>query len=447
MNISDFKVIEKVLDPYKIYNLYYFLPIKRFCLDSRSLKKGDAFIALAGKYKDGHDFIKMAVKKGAVLIISEKYIKTKPNVPQFIVQDTTCALERIILFLRKKHKKTTVFSITGSLGKTTTKEMLSFLLQPHKNVLKNKATENNILGVAKTIFSYNSQDSIIFELGTNQPGEIKNLARVIRPNIGVITCIKPAHLAGLGSINKIKKEKLSMFEENQNMKAILNADDKMLSGLRLKNKVFWYGKNQKNHLYYRLEKRKDGKVYFKILDKYYLIIPFCFENFISNYLAAILAAHTSGIPYRDLIQRLNNFNGFPSMRMEKIIIGSYTILNDAYNANPYSFKQSLLVVKRFKMPKVVIAADMLELGSKTEYYHRKLAFQIYGAGCQYCITYGDNSKITNNQLKILGHKNVFHFSSQKKIALFLKQNLKNEKYLIFLKGSRKMQLEKIVKYL
>ncbi|MCF7869544.1 MAG: UDP-N-acetylmuramoyl-tripeptide--D-alanyl-D-alanine ligase [Candidatus Omnitrophica bacterium] len=447
MNISDFKVIEKVLDPYKIYNLYYFQPVKGFCLDSRSLRKGDAFIALAGKYKDGHDFIKMAVKKGAVLIITAKYIKTKPKVPQFIVQDTTHALERIILFLRKKHKKTTVFAITGSLGKTTTKEMLSFLLQPYKNILKNRASENNIFGVAKTIFSYNNQNSIIFELGTNQIGEIKNLAKMIQPNIGVITCIKPAHLAGLGSVDKIKKEKLSMFEDNQKMRAVLNGDDKMLSGLKLKNKTFWYGKNKKNHLYYKLEKRKDDKIHFKILDKYNLIVPIRFENFISNYLAAISAAHILGIPYRDLIQRLNNFNSFSSMRMEKRIIGSYTILNDAYNANPYSFEQSLSVVKRFKIPKVVIAADMLELGSKTEYYHRKLAAQIYGIGCQYCVTYGNNSKITNKQLKILGHKNVFHFFSQKKIASFLKQKLKNKNYLIFLKGSRKMQLEKIVKYL
>jgi UDP-N-acetylmuramoyl-tripeptide--D-alanyl-D-alanine ligase len=447
MNINDFKVIEKIVNPYKIYNLYYFRPIKRFCLDSRSLKKGDAFIALAGKHKDGHDFVKIAAKKGAVLIITARYIKTKPKVPQYIVQDTTCALRRIILFLRKKHKKTTVFAITGSLGKTTTKEMLCFLLQPYKNTLKSKATENNIFGVAKTIFSYNNQDLIIFELGTNQTGEIKSLAKVIRPDIGIITCIKPAHLAGLGSIDKIKKEKLSMFEKNQKMKAVLNGDDKTLSGLRLKNKTFWYGKSKKNNLYYRLEKRKDGKAYFKILDKYDLIIPIRFENFIGNYLAAISAAYILGISYQDLIQRLNKFDDFPPMRMEKKIIGSYTILNDAYNANPYSFKQALLVVKRLKAPKVVIAGDMLELGPKTEYYHRKLASQIYKTGCQYCITYGNNSKITNNKLKILGYKNVFHFSSQKKIASFLKQKLKSKNYLIFLKGSRKMQLERIVKYL
>ncbi|MFO8053457.1 MAG: Mur ligase family protein, partial [Candidatus Omnitrophota bacterium] len=196
MNISNFKIIEKITDPYKIYNLYYFRPVKRFCLDSRSVKKGDAFIALAGKHKDGHNFIKEAVKKGAVLVIAEKYIKTKPKVPQFIVQNATCVLEKIISFLRKMHKKATVFAVTGSLGKTTTKEMLSFALKPYKAILKSSATENNILGVAKTIFSYDNQDLIIFELGTNQAGEIKSLARAVQPNVGVVTCIKPAHLAG-----------------------------------------------------------------------------------------------------------------------------------------------------------------------------------------------------------------------------------------------------------
>ncbi|MFO8053282.1 MAG: Mur ligase family protein, partial [Candidatus Omnitrophota bacterium] len=314
-------------------------------------------------------------------------------------------------------------------------------------ILKSSATENNILGVAKTIFSYDNQDLIIFELGTNQAGEIKSLARAVQPNVGVVTCIKPAHLAGLGTMEKIKKEKLSMFKGDRKIKAVLNSNDKMLSNLRLKNKTFWYGKNKKNDLYYRFGKRKDGKVYFKILNKYDLVIPLQFENFIDNYLAAISAAHILGIPLPKLIQRLNDFKDFPPMRMEKKVIGNYTILNDAYNANPYSFKQSLSVVRRFKMPKVVIAADMLELGSKTGYYHRKLASQIYKTGCQCCITYGNKSKATNEQLKALGYQNAFHFSSQRKIALFLKQKLRNKKCLIFLKGSRKMQLEKIVKYL
>lgn len=447
MIISNFKIIENLLRPYQVYNLYYFKKIKGFCLDSRQVKKGDVFIALGGKYKDGHNYIKEAVKKGAVLIVSEKYINTKPKVPQFIVEDTDIALGRIISFLRNKHKKATVVAITGSLGKTTTKEILAFLIRPDKKVLVNKATENNILGVAKTIFSYKNHDLIIFELGTNKLGEISDLTKIVQPDIGVITCIKPTHLKGLGNLKKIKKEKLSILEANKKVKAILNEEDPQLSKVRRKNKTFWFGKNKKNDLYYRIIKRTETEVYFKILGKYDLILPLQFENFISNYLAATLTAHLLGFPFKDLILRLNSFDGFPPMRMEKNRIGNYTILNDAYNANPYSFKKSLSVLNYFKLPKVVIAADMLELGAKTAYYHRKLASQILKTRPNYCITYGKHAKITNNELKALNYKNRFHFDSHQKIADFLKNRLGQREYLIFLKGSRKMRLENILKYL
>jgi UDP-N-acetylmuramoyl-tripeptide--D-alanyl-D-alanine ligase len=447
MDISNFKIIEKVIKPYKIYNLYYFNKIKGFSLDSRTIKKGDVYIALAGKHKDGHDFIDSAAKKGAAMAISTRYVKTNPKIPQFIVEDSYQALRNIVLFLRKKYKKATVVGITGSLGKTTTKEMLSFILKPEKKVLKNKATENNILGVAKTFFSYNGHDLVICELGTNCKDEIKSLTELIQPDLGVITSIKPSHLEGLGSMEKIKEEKLSLLRQNQETKAVLNAGDSFLSEVKLKNKTFWFGKNKKNNLYYRFLKRQDNKVYFKILDKYELVIPLCFENFIDNYLAAILTAGLLGISYREIILRMNSFKHFPPMRMEKKIVGNYFILNDAYNANPYSFRQALEVVKRYKMPKVVVAADMLELGAKSVYYHRNLASQIAKTDCQYCLTYGACAKIINKQLKKINYQNAFHFSSHKKIAFFLKKKLKNRNYLIFLKGSRKMQLEKVVKYL
>lgn len=445
--ISNFKTIENLLNPYQIYNLYYFKKIKGFCLDSRVTKKGDAFIAIKGRHKDGHDYVKQAVRKGAVLIISEKYINTKPKVPQFIVEDTLFALKRIIPFLRNKCRKATVLAVTGSLGKTTTKEILAFLLSPYKKVLVSKDTENNILGVAKTIFSYQNHDLIILELGTNKLGEISDLAQAVQPDIGVITCIKPTHLEGLGNLKKIKKEKLSILEANRKTKAILNRQDPLLSKIKRKNKTFWFGKNKKNDLYYKITKRTGNQVYFKILDKYNLVLPLRFENFISNYLAATLAAHVLGFSFKNLILRLNSFESFFPMRMEKKKIGNYFILNDAYNANPYSFKKALSTLNHFKLPKVIIVADMLELGAKTAYYHRKLAFQILKTKPNYCITYGDHTKITNNELKVLNYKNRFHFSSHKKIADFLKSKLGKRECLIFLKGSRKMQLEKILKYL
>lgn len=447
MVITNFKIFEKITKLYRIYNLYHFKKVKGFCLDSRLIKKGDLFIALKGKYKDGHDFIAEAAKKGAALIISEKYIDTKPKVAQFIVEDSFVALKKIILFLRKKYNKAAIIAITGSLGKTTTKEMLAFLINPYKKVLTSKATENNIFGVAKTIFSYQDHDLMIFELGTNKKGEISDLAKAIRPEIGVITCIRPTHLQGLESLKNIKEEKLSLFKENKKIKAILNGGDPLLSKIKLKNKTFWFGKNKKNDLYYRFVKRENDKVYFKIVNKYDLVIPLRFVNFIDNYLAAILTATVLGFSLQDIVLRLGRFDNFPSMRMEENKVGNYIILNDAYNANPYSFQKSLSVLNYFKLPKIVVAADMLELGKKTTYYHRQLAFQIFKTGADYFLTYGNYTKTTNKELKKLNCKNAFHFSSHKEIASFLKNKAKGNKCLIFLKGSRKMKLEKVLKYL
>ncbi len=423
MEITSFKTIERVVKPYKVYNLYHFKPVKGFSLDSRSIEKGEAFVALRGRHKNGHDFIKDAASKGASLIIASRYTETIRKVPQFIVEDSFQALRRIILFLRQKYRKAAVLAVTGSLGKTTTKEMLEFILTPYWKVLKSRGTENNILGVAKTIFSYDNHDLIIFELGTNQKGEIPNLAKLVKPEIGIVTCIKPVHLEGLGSLEQIKQEKLSLFANSPKIKAVLNNQDSLLSKARLKNKIYWFGKKKENELFYSLIKRKNNQVYFKILGKYDLILPLRFEHFIDNCLAALLAAHLLGLPYKDLVERLNSFKFFFAMRMEKVEIDNYTILNDAYNASPESFKKAFLTLKRFKLPKVIVVSDMLELGPKSDYYHRRLASQILKSECRYCLTLGSYAKIVNKQLKEKGYKNAFHFSSHREIANFFKKKI------------------------
>lgn len=447
MKIVSFQSIVRIIKPIKIYNLYYFRPVQGFSLDSRSIQRGEAFIALEGKHKDGHDFIPEAVKRGASLIIATKFINSEIKVPLFIVEDSYLALKKIISFLRRKYRKATVIAITGSLGKTTTKEILSFLLEPYRRVLKNKGTENNILGVAKTIFAYRGQDLIIFELGTNQKGELSSLAEIIKPDIGIITCIYPAHLKGLGDIRQVAQEKLSIFKNNCKTKAILNADTPLLKEARLKDEVYWFGKSKKNNIYYRLLRRRNNKAYFKILGCYSLVLPIYLEYYIGNYLAALLAAGILGVPYPEAVARLELFKDFPRMRMEKKEIGNYLIFNDAYNASPGSFEAALASLKHFNLPKVVVAADMLELGSCSESYHRKLAGHIKKSGCYLCLTYGREMKITYQHLRDLNFNNVFHFLSHRDIAIFLKKKLKQKKHLIFLKGSRSMELEKILKFL
>lgn len=450
--IYDFKKLERLIKPSWIYNIYHFKPVEKFCIDSRLIRRRkEAFVAIKGRHHDGHKFIQEAVDRGAALIIAQEYVPTKPKVPFFVVDDTYQALSQLVSYIRKK-KKIFIYGITGSIGKTTTKEMLSFLLEPYYKVLKNKETENNILGLAKTIFSLEDEKIAVLELGTNQKGEIESLAKACIPDVGIITSIKPVHLQGLKSLAGIRDEKLSLFSVNLKMKAILNRDDSYLAKLKIKNKTFWFGKQKDNGLCGRLIKREDGESVFLIQEKYELRLPVHLEHFISNALAAISGASLLNLAVHGLVERMNEFKNFSSMRMQMLPVCGYTVLNDAYNANPYSFSKALEALKNHPLKKVAVVADMLELGKKTQHYHEKLASQLSEAGFDYCLTFGDFSRYINDRLKELGYKNAFHFSSHKKIADFINKRIgsniqQKKRYLIFLKGSRKMELENIIKHL
>lgn len=451
MIISDFKVLERILKPSKISNLYHFKPLKGFSLDSRSIAKGEVFVAIRGKHYDGHSFIKKAVDKGAHLIVAEEYIATKPKVPFFIVEDSYQALKSIAAYIRRK-KKPFVYGITGSLGKTITKEMLSFLLTPYFKVLKNKGTENNLLGVTKTVFALQDEEIMILELGTNARGEIESSAKIITPDIGIITFVKPVHLEGLGNLRGVFDEKVSLLKVNPKMKAILNRDDPYLAKVRRPGKIYWFGRDKGNHLFARLISRGESGFTFLIQDKYELILPPYCEGFITNVLAAILGAKIVGISLEELVERIKHFNNFLPLRMQTGEYKGFSILNDAYNANPHSFQVAFKSLRICSLKKIAVIGDMLELGKKSRYYHELLAGQIIRNNFDCCLTLGEYTIHLKKKLRSLGYRKAFHFPSHKAIAQFINKkvglNSKSKKrYLIFLKGSRKMELENVIKYL
>jgi len=448
MVISDFKLLERILKPIQIYNLYHFRPVKGFSLDSRSIKKKNVFFALKGKHYDGHDFIKDAVAKGAGFIVSQKYIPLKKKVPFFIVEDSYQAIAKAATYIRKV-KKPFIYGITGSVGKTTTKEMLSFLIKPHSSVLKSQKTENNILGLAKTFFSLKDEKILILELGTSNSGEIKTLSGISKPDVGIITSIKPTHLKGLNNLDEIFKEKTSLLKSNPRMKVILNNDDSYLLRVRHKGEIYWFGKGKNCQLFARLLRRYDNNSLFLIQDKYELSVPIHQEIFITNILAAILGASFLGIPIDKLVSRISTFRDFPPMRMEAKRIKGFSILNDAYNANPYSFSEAFRVLENYTLLKIAVVADMLELGKKSDYYHKKLAKQILKADLKYCLIYGAKAKIIFQKLREMGYKKAYYFKKHRDIAEFInkKAGKNKERYLIFLKGSRMMRLEKILDFL
>ena len=451
MIISDFKVLEKILKPEKIYNLYHFKPLKGFSLDSRSIAKDEAFVAIKGKHHNGHSFIKKAIAKGASFIVAEEYIATKPKVPFFIVENSYQALKSIATYIRRK-KNPFVFGITGSLGKTTTKEVLSFLLEPHFKVLKNKGTENNLLGVAKTCFSLCDEEIMILELGTSMKGEIESLAQIATPDVGIITFVKPVHLEGLGSLRGVFNEKASLFKANPKMKAILNRDDPYLSKMGRSSKIYWFGKEKNNHLFARLIGRHEGISTFLIQDKYELSLPSYCDGFISNVLAAMLGAKILGLSLKELVERIRDYRNFLPLRMQTEKHKGFSILNDAYNANPHSLQMALKGLEEHPLKKIAVIGDMLELGEKSRYYHELLASQIRKSKFDYCLTLGEHTQYLVRKLKGLGYGKAFHFLSHKAIAQFINKKIglsskDKKRYLIFLKGSRKMELEKVIKYL
>jgi len=449
--VGSFKTLNRVVRPVKVYNRDSFKPIKNFSIDSRSIKRGEAFIALLGKHCDGHEFILKAVAKGAACIVAQKYIPIKSKIPFLVVKDSYKSLVSIARYVREK-RKPFIYAITGSIGKTTTKEVLHFLLKDHCRVLKNKKTENNLLGVAKTILSLRDQEVLIAELGTSQKGEIRSLSKMLVPDVGVITFIKPVHLEGLGSLENIFHEKLSLRSGNAKMKLVLNADDPYLKKVKANKKIYWFGTKPSNHVFAGVLRRNQEHSEFLIQNSQTLLLPRYLEGFISNILAAILAGHLYGINLKELIAKIKKFKNYPEMRMQLTKLNRLIILNDAYNANPYSVKEALTNLRDYPLKKIAIIGDMLELGKKSIYYHRLLARDIVKNNFDYCLTLGSYTRYLKKRLSDLGYRGAFHFCSHKDLAGFINRKIianndSDENYLIFLKGSRKMELERVVSHL
>lgn len=422
-------------------------PVTGFSIDSRTINQGEGYIALKGIHCDGHDFVKEAIAKGAKLVIVEKDLDFISPVKVVKVPNTYQALSEIVRFYRKE-KKTYLSAVTGSVGKTTTKEMIHFLFSQYTTVLKNQKTENNFLGVSKTLLSLKKEKVVILELGTNAPGEIKTLGLLSVPEVGVFTFIKPVHLQGLKNLQGVFKEKVSLREVNPKMKLVINSDDRFLKTLTQDKNVFTIGvNNKKSDLFANLLEQDKAKSVFLVDNKYRLQLNTPFPGFIYNALLALANVYLWGIEIKDLVEKLNGFSAFPDGRMQIKRYGNLSVLNDAYNANPYSFSQALKTLKAFSQPKVAFIGDMLELGSKSAYFHRRLADSVLTANFEFVITLGKKCLYLQKKLRDLGYNNVFHVAQHKEAAELIQTRCKDKEYLLFLKGSRSMMLEKVLDYL
>ena len=403
-------------------------------IDSKKINQNDIFIAIIGEKHDGHNYIDEAIEKGAKLIITQKEINT--NIPYIIVKDTTKALGDIAKYIVKKYNPK-VIAITGSVGKTTTKNILYNLLKTKYNTLTNEKNYNNNIGVPLTIFNLRKENEILLlELGMNHLKEISYLSKMIKPNISAITNIGSSHIGYLKTKDNILKAKLEVLEGMKEKTLFINGDDNLLKKI---NNTHTSGFNEKNNLIgYDIKSNLYSSSFkIKIKDKEYKIKTNLPRHLLNNVLLAINIALYLKIDIKEIQKTLENYKS-KNMRMD-IIKGknNNTIINDCYNSSFESLTGVLKTLEEEKQNKLLILGDIKELGDLSTEIHQSLTPYI--------------EKINNKEVYLVGKEmkniktNAKYFDNYKELLTYL-QNQKINNKLILIKGSRSMKLENITDY-
>jgi len=425
------------------------LKLKELSTDTRTLKKNSLFVPLVGEHYNGHDYISKAFKNGASAVLTEKKIKNIPPAKAVIlVKDTLMALQQIALFQRKRFK-ILLIGITGSSGKTTTKDMLASILSLAGKTLKTEENLNNEIGVPKTLLTMNKTHRYaVIEMAMQVLGEIEELAWIARPNVAVITNIGSAHMEHLRSEDNIAKAKSEIlkFQTKKDI-AILPADDKYFDHLKKKAKgrALSFGINSSADVTAKdiRFQEKSSSFVIGIKDLEILIdLPLPGKHNIYDALAAAAAAYAIGIKPEQIKKGLENIK-LSSKRLNMIRSKNLNIIDDTYNANPDSMAASLSILENYQGRRIAVLGDMFELGRIARKSHENIGRLAANLNIEALITVGALSKYTAKGAKSSGLKNVYPAKTNKEALKILKMMvLPNDTILV--KGSRGMHMEQIV---
>ncbi|MGL5757106.1 MAG: UDP-N-acetylmuramoyl-tripeptide--D-alanyl-D-alanine ligase [Paraclostridium sp.] len=430
--------------------------IKNIVIDSRRATVEDVFIAIIGENLDGHKFMQAALENGC-----KTFIKNKSNGIKIVssdinlieVEDTTKALGDIAKFYKEKFNIPYI-GVTGSVGKTTTKDMIYAAISNEFNTLKNEGNFNNHIGVPLTLFNLNSKhECAIIEMGMSHFNEIEYLANIVNPKIGVISNIGLSHIENLGSQEGILKAKLeitSNFDKSNTL--IVNGDDEYLKKIckdELGYDIKTFGFNKNNDIYcldYSINEESLRFTCFIENKEVEIFIPTVGKHNIYNAMAAILVGLSLGMDLDDIKNGLRNFKA-SKMRLDIIKKDDLTIINDAYNASPDSMNAALDILGRYEKKRVAILGDMFEMGEHSEYGHRLVGGYAIN-NVDVLITIGESSKYISDEAIELGidKLNVHHFYN-KETAIEKLNDIIGKDAVVLVKASRGMQLENIVQYL
>jgi UDP-N-acetylmuramoyl-tripeptide--D-alanyl-D-alanine ligase len=428
--------------------------------DSRTVAEGELFIALKGSQFDGHHYALEALQKkaGGVLIEEDKVGDIRWNGYRsravITVKDTLSALGDMARDWRRKYG-TPVVALTGSNGKTTTKEMVAACLETTFPILKTKGNLNNLIGVPLTLLTLTEKERVaVLEMGMNVPGEIRRLTEMAEPDVGLITNIQKVHLEGVGSLERLKEEKGELFRRMRRDGTILvNQDDPRVIDLASDypgQKITFGIEHPAEVMAKEIRLRgAEGTSFTLILEGEVMEIRLRLlgRHFVSNALSAIAVACLFGVEVKQAKEAMENLPPFP-MRMEVVPLkGGKTLINDAYNANPYSMELALetLVEVKGKGRAIAVLGDMLELGNFTMEAHQRIGQKVRELSIDFLFALGEEAPIVVESAIRHGFpmERARVVESHSESISLLRQMIQNGDWIL-VKGSRRMAMEKIV---
>ena len=425
-------------------------------IDSRRLVPGEAFLAIQGKRWDGHLFIEDAAHRGASCLIVS-HIPTATNgsasLPMVLVGDTAEALGDLARFHRRRLRLPLV-AITGSCGKTTTKELIAHLLGSPDTILKTIGTQNNHIGVPLTLLRIAPQHRMaVVELGSNHPGEIVYLASIAEPDVVVITNVGPVHLEFFGSLLGVLREKISLLDllspngcavlPGDQLDVCLEAPQHLLSTMRLVT----FGTTDRCDIQALDVQRSTQGMIMRLRDHVtQWAVPLVGYHNVENTLAALACAWAMGVPLSVAKERLASFEPVP-LRSQIVQCNGLTILNDCYNANPLSFARALETLRDMAVRrKLAIVGDMLELGEYAPSAHQAIGRLAAQLGIDAVLAVGEYAEHVAQGVREGHSENVTTYRTVQELIEQLPSMLRRGDGLL-VKGSRRLNLEQVTDFL
>ena len=428
---------------------------ENFSKDTRTIQKGNIYIGIKGEKFDGNEFWKQALDNGAEAVIIQDIEITEVEKERYSnkiivkVEDTLKALYEIAKYKRSLYD-IPVIAVTGSVGKTSTKDVIASVVSSKYKTLKTEGNNNNNIGLPLTILKLKDHEAMVVEMGMNHFGEISLLTDIARPTLAVITNIGTSHIGNLGSRENILKAKLEILEGMIVPKIIINNDNDLLHKWYEKNKnkieIHTFGIQNESELTAKDIKLKEESSEFLAKSPSGLVkinVPVGGEHFVYNALCAIEVGHILGIADDNIKKGIEKFE-LTKKRMDiKKLANGAILINDAYNASYESMKASLNFLARHTgKRKIAVLGDMFELGEYTEELHRNVGKEVVKNGIDILICSGENSKYIIEEAKKSKNLKIYFMNNNEQIVEKLTQELRNGD-VVLVKASNGMKFFEI----